>query len=180
MWTQTKSKITTAMRQNLSKKHDHFAIWKIQWNPYKATTELCGLSRQWVWHDMEIEHDFVKIVPEKKRNLHVRVRLPWSLYTGVFWEHNPSTTYVLLAFCPPSWLFCLVENANDLICWRLVTKFSAHILTFDIIYLYIRCFAIENYSYLICFQFWADNMKNKYHAFMIPSDISHTMVTKYT
>ena len=34
----------------------------IQWNLYKATTELGGLSRQVVFHDRENKHDFVKTV----------------------------------------------------------------------------------------------------------------------
>ena len=32
----------------------------LQWNLYKAITRCCGLSREVVFHDMEIKHDFGK------------------------------------------------------------------------------------------------------------------------
>ena len=41
----------------------------LQWNLYKAITRCCGLSRQVVFHDREIEHNFVKTVPGKLQNL---------------------------------------------------------------------------------------------------------------
>ena len=60
-------------------------IFVLQWNLYKATAELCGLSRQMVFHGTlgrENKHDFVKTGPGKWRNLCVLVRLPRSHYTG--------------------------------------------------------------------------------------------------
>ena len=44
-------------------------VYTVKKNLYKATTKFCGLSRQVVFHDREIEHDFLKTMQHNWWNL---------------------------------------------------------------------------------------------------------------
>ena len=79
----------------------------LQWNLYKATTELCGLSRQVVFHSRENKHDFVKTVPGKWQNLCVFSktspvslhRFHWSNITALHKnKHHDTSMKPLLIF----------------------------------------------------------------------------------
>ena len=50
---------------HLVSRDENTKIDTVQWNLYKTTTELCGLSIQVVFHDRENKHDFVKTMPGK-------------------------------------------------------------------------------------------------------------------
>ena len=54
-------------------------VLSVEWNLDKATTELCGLSMQVVFHDRENKHDIVKTVPGKLQTFLFLVRLSWAL-----------------------------------------------------------------------------------------------------
>ena len=54
----------------------------LQWNLYKATNKLCGLSRQVVSDNMENKHDILKTVPGKWQNLCAFSKTSQSHYTG--------------------------------------------------------------------------------------------------
>ena len=54
----------------------------LQWNRYKATNDVCSLSRQVVFHDRELKRNFVKTGPGKWSNSYVLLRLPRYYYAG--------------------------------------------------------------------------------------------------
>ena len=40
----------------------------LHWNPYKAITKVCELSWQVIFHDRDIENDFLKTAPGEWQN----------------------------------------------------------------------------------------------------------------
>ena len=69
--------LSEAMMVNLP---THICVTRPQWD--KATTELCCLPRQAVFHAKQNKHDSVKTAPGKWRNLCVLGRVSGSYYTG--------------------------------------------------------------------------------------------------
>ena len=65
------------------------AFLYIDWNLYKTTTKLCGLSRQVVFHDRDNKHYFVENIPlrnfwcalSKKSTVSLE-RFNWNIWTN--------------------------------------------------------------------------------------------------
>ena len=77
---------------------------KLRWNLYKATTKLCGLSRQVVSHDRENKHAFLKTVLDKCWHLCVFNKTsPVSLYRLHCIINSCDAEYWI-------WFMCTVTN----------------------------------------------------------------------
>ena len=68
-------------------------LWSIQWNLYKVTTELSGISRQVVFHNREDKHDFGKTLVAKWWD--------WCVFSKTFqvplyitWEDDLLTLFI--------------------------------------------------------------------------------------
>ena len=60
----------------------------IQWNPYKATPKLYGLSRQVVFHDTENKHNLMKTVLDKLQNICVFIKTSLVSLYRFYYNNN--------------------------------------------------------------------------------------------
>ena len=61
---------------------------KVEWNLSKATTELCGLSRQVVFQDRVSEHDIDGLVQERRNSIANALELSLSCSNRSIWFHG--------------------------------------------------------------------------------------------